>query len=138
MDHFGIGIALRGMLSAYRAAARRSGRTTSLVDSVKNGDRIVFAAHNEARHVEGLLRERKIEVKCVVVDPHSPYKILEHGSLSDDGRTIFDHHWLEQFYAIELDHAIEMVDRFERETSGHGAVHRETARQLWEASRWPR
>ena len=48
MDHFGIGAAMRGMFLNYMHSARRSGRTTSLVESVKDGDRIVFAERREA------------------------------------------------------------------------------------------
>ena len=40
MDHFGIGAGLTGAMDIYFHASRGTGRTTSLVDSVKEGDRV--------------------------------------------------------------------------------------------------
>ena len=54
MDHFGIGAAMRGMALTYIQSARRTGRTTSVVESVKDGDRIVFADRREAERVRRL------------------------------------------------------------------------------------
>ena len=61
MDFFGIGTALQGSAQIYFRSSRTTGRTTNLVDSVKEGDRIVCASGDEARHVERLLHERKME-----------------------------------------------------------------------------
>ena len=47
MDHFGIGAAFRAMANVYITSARRTGRTTSLLESLKDGDRVVFASSRE-------------------------------------------------------------------------------------------
>ena len=43
MDHFGIGAALLGAANIYFNSARQTGRTTSLIESVKDGDRIIVS-----------------------------------------------------------------------------------------------
>jgi hypothetical protein len=136
MDHFGIGAAMRGMLLNYQHCARRTGRTTSLVESVKDGDRIVFADRREAERVERLLKERAIDVACIVVDPNNPGRLMERPSLSDDRRTIFDHTWVELFYQQAIERAAADIDYLQRETSGRGEAHRNTARQAVELAKW--
>jgi hypothetical protein len=136
MDHFGIEAAMRGMLLTYQRCARQSGRTTSLVESVKDGDRIVFAERREAERVERLLKERGVKVACIVIDPNDARRLMERGSLSSDGRTIFDHTWVESFYAQAIDRAASDIDFLQRETSGYGEAHRETARRAKEIARW--
>lgn len=144
MDHFGIGAAMRAMLVNYSQSARRTGRTTSLLDDVEPGDRVVFANSKHAREFQQLLRERfrsmrvdpknAEQISCVVVDPKEPHKVFELGT--PKGRTIFDHTWIEMFYALEVDRAIAFIDKLQRETSGYGAAHRETARKAAELRRW--
>lgn len=130
MDHFGIGVALRSAAQLYYQMARRTGRTTSLIDSVKDGDRIVFAERRERDRVERLLKERKVKVKCIAVEPSRRHEIFH--SSTPEGRTIFDHSWVEQFYAMKLEEAAKEIDHLERESSGYGAAHRETARNFRE------
>jgi hypothetical protein len=136
MDHFGIGAAMRGMLLNYQYSARQTGRTTSLVESVKDGDQVVFATRQEAERVERLIKERGINVKCIVVDPKEPNRLMERATLHGYGRTIFDHTWVEQFYANAIEHAANVIDTLQRETSGYGEAHRETARRALEIARW--
>lgn len=120
MDHFGIGVAMRAMLLNYQHSARRSGRTTSLVQSVKDGDRIVFPSRREAERVERLLKARGVKVQCIVIDPKDPGRLVERDPLSGDCRTIFDHTWVEQFYTSAIERAESTIDYLQRETSGHG------------------
>jgi len=135
MDHFGIGAAVRAMMQIYQHSARRSGRTTSLVESVKDGDRIVFSDRREAVRVRRLCAERKASVECIVIDPHHPENLFgNHGT--SEGRTIFDHTWVEQFYLAAIERAQADIDHLERETSGYGAAHRETRRCAEELMRW--
>ena len=113
-------------------SARRTGRTTSLVESVKDGDRICFACNTEARRVEQLLRERGVQVACIVVDPKSPQDIFGYGT--SQGRTIFDHDWVEQYYLAAIEHASVSIDHFQGNASGYGEAHRATRRRAEE--RW--
>lgn len=134
MDHFGIGAAMLAMSAVYTTATRRSGRTTSLIEDVKDGDRIVFAHSHEAQRVERILLERGLKVQCIVVDVRDPHQLLRRGT--SQGRTIFDHSWIEEYYNGTIKHAAETIDRMERETSGYGEPHRETQRRAIELAKW--
>ena len=134
MDHFGIGQAMTGMVRTYFMSARRTGRTTSLVESVKDGDRIVFSNAREMDRVKRLLRDRGAKVECIVIDPLSPERICERGP--SQGRTIFDHTWVELYYSALIDGGQRGLDRLEREASGHGEAHRETKRAADEMMKW--
>jgi hypothetical protein len=127
MDHFGIGAVMKNMVRMYSQVARRTGRTTSLVESVKNGDRIVFDSAAEAERVRHLVRERGATVECIVIPVDDVRRLFERPP--SEGRTIFDHTWIEQFYQREIDKCAAHIDTFERESSGYGAAHRETKRR---------
>lgn len=134
MDHFGIGQAIKGMAIVYFQSSRKTGRTMSLIESVKNGDRIVFADSWEADRVQKLCKERDIEVRCVVIDPQTPERIFEREPAL--GRTIFDHGWIQQYYMNAINHCEQNIDRMERQTSGYGEAHRETRRKAEEMAKW--
>lgn len=133
MDHYGIGTALRGAANILFQSARRTGRTTSLVESVKDGDRIIFANALEAERVRRLCLERGVKVECIVVPPSNPVEVFDRPTA--EGRSIFDHTWVEQFYLDGLARLESDINTFERETSGYGAAHRETKRQFEEAAK---
>ena len=77
MDFFGIGAAYKAMAQVYSMAARRSGRTTALLNSLKDGDRVIFAKNEEADRFRRLAKHRGIEIKCVVVPVNQPEKLFE-------------------------------------------------------------
>lgn len=134
MDQFGIGAAIGALVSIYSRSSRGSGRTISLVESVKDGDRICFSTWQEAERVNRLLSERGVKVECIVIDPNRPESLMHRGT--SQGRTIFDHSWVEQFYANAVERAQKEIDELERQTSGYGEAHRETRRSAEEISRW--
>lgn len=134
MDHFGIGAAVRGAAIIYMQSARQTGRTTSLVESVKDGDRIIFGDGREAKRVERLCKERGVKVECVVVSPKEPEGVFDRGT--PQGRTIFDHSWVEQYYLNAIEQAQGDIDRLERQASGYGEAHRETRRRAEEIAKW--
>jgi hypothetical protein len=134
MDHFGIGAAARGMFEAYVATSRQSGRTASLLDSLKDGDRVVCPTLNETTHLRRGLAERGLKVDVLVVAPHDAHRLFELGT--SKGRTLFEHTWVEQFYRDALARSAVAIDGFQRELSGHGEAHRETERQARARSAW--
>ena len=134
MDHFGIGSAVKSVAEVYFRSARRTGRTSSLVASVKNGDCIIFIDSREADRVKRLCRERGVEVECIVIDPKQAEQVYERKPLP--GRTIFDHSWVEQYYRIAIDRAQQSIDCLERETSKHDETYWETRLQMEEMIRW--
>jgi len=139
MDLFGIGQALRACAEIYFRSARGAGRTTAMLESVKDGDRIIFADCNEADRVRGLCRERELDVECIVISVNYPEKIFERCPCH--GRTVFDHRWVEDRYILAIERCEKDIDFFARESSGYGEAHRETAREAtehlaWENSKW--
>ena len=134
MDHFGIGQALKGMARVYFQAARGTGRTTSLLESLKDGDRVCCVNGKEADRLTRMLRERKVDAQAIAVDPNTPERIFERGT--PKGRTIFDESWIEQYYLRALEAAARDIDHLQREASGFGTAHIETREAAREASMW--
>ncbi|OYY46273.1 MAG: hypothetical protein B7Y56_03210 [Gallionellales bacterium 35-53-114] len=134
MDHFGTGAAMQGMAQMYFRSARQTGRTTSLVESVKSGDRIIFADSQEAERVRRLCLARGVKVDCVTVEPKTPERVFARGT--PEGRTIFDHSWVEQFYLYAIEQTMRDIDHLERQSSGYGAAHRETKYEMEEITKW--
>lgn len=134
MDHFGIGQAMQGMARIYIQSSRRSGRTTSLVESLKDGDRVCCATQREAKLLHQLLVERGLNVECIAVDPMSPGRLRERGI--SHGRTVFDHTWVEQYYIAALQRCQEEIDHLQQHMSGSETHHIETHRQSDYFTRW--
>ena len=84
--------------------------------------------------MERLLREQGVQVACIVVDPKSPQDIF--GSGTSQGRTIFDHGWVEQYYLAAIEKASFNIDQLQKNASGYGEAHRETRRRAEEMARW--
>lgn len=136
MDHFGIGYAMKSMISMYLASARGTEQTTSLVDSVKDGDRVVFVDMRHARRFKDLCKERGVNVETFVCDPREPDRLFAWGTVAGEGRLIFDHVWVGEFHRLSVDRACEDIDRFQSQFSGYGAAHRETARAARERQKY--
>lgn len=127
MDHFGIGAALLGAARAYFSGARQSGRTTSLVESVREGDRVVCANVQTAEQLRRLLRARDLAVEVVMIPVGEPERLFHLGTSA--GRTLFDHVWIEDYYLAELQRAAATVDELQRQASGFGTPHVQTREQ---------
>ena len=136
MDHFGIGQAVKGAVKVYFMSARQTGRTSSLVESLKNGDTVVFANTREEKRVRNFCKERDIKINTIVTSPKNPSEVF--GKITvGKGRTIFDHSWVEQYYMNAIERAQSEIDHFQRETSGFGMAHIETKMQAMEMRKWP-
>lgn len=134
MDHFGIGQAMKGMARCFFQASRGTGRTTSLLESLKDGDRVCCVNSQEADRLKRMLRDRKVDAQVIAVDPKTPERVFERGT--PKGRTIFDESWVEQYYMRALEAVAKEIDHFQREASGFGAAHIETREAVREASKW--
>ena len=102
-DHFGISRALISATRIYFNCSRNSGRTTSLVESLKEGDRVVFTNVREAERVLRLAKQRGVSITYLVNNPKEPGDFLRNSEMP--GRTIFDHSWVENFYLNRLKEA---------------------------------
>lgn len=134
MDIFGIGSAVKAALGMYRSVSRGTGRTTAMIWSLKPGDRIIFTNGNEATRVKRLCYERDIEgVEFVVVSPKDPQEIFNRGT--PQGKIIFDHTWVEEFYQDAIERAEKNINYFQKECSGYGEEHIKTKLAAKEYSR---
>ena len=136
MDHFGIGTGVLGAVETYITAARQTGRTTSLLESLRDGDRVVCRTQGEANDLDMRCQERGLKVAFLVVPTYAPNQVFSLGKGTSKGRTLFDHGWLEDYYKRLIRDAQAAVDFVQRETSGYGTAHLETKRQALEAARW--
>jgi hypothetical protein len=132
MDQFGISTAMRSMVEVYFTTARRTGRTTQMLDSLKDGDRIVCIDLREAQRLQNLLAERELKVKVLTCHPDNPRDLFSVGT--PEGRTVFDHSWVEQYFRNTLARAEADIDKLQTELSGYGEAHRVTARKA--AAAW--
>ena len=136
MDFFGIGQAVQAALFIYFQASRATGRTTSLLESVKDGDRIVFANFKEADKFNRLCLERGVKVECIVVLVADISRLFERGP--SQGRTIFDHGWVQEYYLKVVEGCGKDIREFETLSSGCKDPYRETRRKAMELSKFNR
>ncbi len=80
MDLFGIGSGVKGAVAVYFRAGRQSGRTEAMLDALKDGDRVVFATHDEAKHFERRAKGRGLSLSVIVSPPSDGNAIYRHGS----------------------------------------------------------
>lgn len=117
MDHFGIGAAMKAAAMIYGQAAKQTGRTTSLVESLKDGDRVVFVSQGDAIRFRNICLSRGLKVECVVISVEDPHELMQRNQ--SEGRTLFDHAWVELFYLRRIELAAEAIDRMQQESSNH-------------------
>lgn len=137
MDMFGIGNAIKASLQIIGITARQTGRTTLLVESLKDGDRVLTPTDREAARLRALIAERRVSAEVVVV---SAQRFAEYvhttGSLPGEGRLCLDHTLVEDIYRRNIEGTEEFLDTAVKRLSGYGAAHRETRRRAEEMTRW--
>lgn len=134
MDMYGISNAITGGLHIYFQTSRGSGRTASLVESVKDGDCICFMDHKEASRVERLCQERGINITYMVVDPRNISDAFKRGP--SKGRFIFDHSWVEVYYLHHNENLRRELDAVAQQLSSDKEPRKKTRRQNLENSKW--
>ena len=108
MDHFGIGAGVEGAVRIYLQSARRTGRTQALLESLKDGDRVIFLNRNHADMFKRLCLDRGLDVECVVSPIKDPGEVLARGVAR--GRAIFDHCWVEALYEQKVEEGHRLLD----------------------------
>ena len=115
MDHFGIGNTIRSTIEVCMGLARRTGRTTLLLNTVRNGDRVIFRTCAEAKYFENLCNDRGIAVECIVVGEARAEHMLLGRKPPKSGRTICDHTWVEQQYIDAIASVRDRIDKLEED-----------------------
>ena len=99
-DEYGLFSAVKAGLHTFSMMARRTGRTTRMIERIKDGDILICSTSDERRDIERGLREAgKDKVKIVVQDPT---KRFDNPALRTNGEVHFDHWWVEQRIADAL------------------------------------
>lgn len=111
-DFHGIGNAVKGAAEVVFITGRQTGRTTLMLRSLQPGDRVICLTENEADH---LRRRAKAEgIKCVTFESvplDALQRIREKKRV--EGRTFFDHNWVEHFYKLRLEQTAQDIRAFE-------------------------
>jgi len=118
MDAFGFGAALRGVAKVYFISARRSGRTTALVESLKDGDKVICRSHMEGNSIKDLCKRRGVEIEICAVNPAEWANIYQVPPAKR--RMVFDHTWVEEFYLQQIEDMGKFFERVQQERSGSG------------------
>ena len=129
-DLWGIGSSLQGAAHVFFMTSRRTGRTEHLIASLNDGDRVVFFDPQEAERIQRRAKERGVTIDTVVMKTKDPHRVFEHNT--PQGRTIFDHSWVEQYYLAALEDAQARLSSATVESSGYGPKHRETRNRFAE------
>lgn len=112
-DFYGIGPAVQAAADVYFAAARRSGRSARLVESVRDGDAVVFLNKADQRRFERDLAEsgRAPDVRLTVSGP-GHMRVLYQWYLDlrpKPSRILFDHRFLQEWYQSEVERIRQQV-----------------------------
>jgi hypothetical protein len=111
MDFFSIGTTLQTAMQMYSQVARTTGRTTKLLNILKDGDRVVFINETHVQLFQNQLRERNLKTTCTSINPRYPEQLLQRAPCS--GQTYFDHVWVEEFYKLAIERASVDIDYFQ-------------------------
>lgn len=115
MYHKQVDAALKSMLQIYFSNARSSGRTSAMINSLKDGDVVIFADDREARRVKRLAAQRGIHIATSTARLDRPEYYADK---IKGGRVVFDHEVIEAFYLREINHCTAFLDRLLEELSG--------------------
>lgn len=133
MDFFGIGQAVKGCVATYFQCARGTGRTNSMIESLKDGDRVIFTNRNEADRVKRMARELGVSIETMVKNP-AQFTISDIGT--SQGKTVFDHSFVEEYHRIGIERSIKDIDQMQEHLSGYGVKHVETKLKAKEMKMW--
>jgi len=109
MDIYGIGNAMILAAETYSQTARRTGRTTTMIKTLRDGDRIICHSQNYANMLAHECCRLGIGARVIVVDPTDRLK-LSSIDVNLSGKTIFDHVWVELAYAAAIRDCQRMID----------------------------
>lgn len=127
MDTFGIGNAIKTSLNLVENAARRTGRTSRLLESLKTGDRVFVLHAAEGEKIRRLAHEAGKDISFTVVDPANVGEYL-YGSKD---RIKLDHSLVSAMYEYQVKATEAFIDRVENANIQEHRYFRAT----WEPSR---
>ena len=124
MDMFGIGNALQANAELLFQMCRRTGRTTIMLSSLKDGDRVIVLDQTEGVRLKRLLAEQRLNVEILVCPPDCWYTLA--GRPKSIGRTVMSHEFVEAFYRSAMKQAACDLDMVASRLSGDSSTLRAT------------
>lgn len=115
MDEYGIGSAASMGLHLYEASSRGTGRTTRMVERLRDDDQVVCRSAKEAERIRRLLKDAGKSTKVVSVQHASD---LYDRTQRAKGRTYFDHDWVHQYFVDAVKDAEDNLRRHADRLSG--------------------
>jgi hypothetical protein len=111
MDKYGFCGYVRNLVNRASDDLRGTGRTTSMLDRMKDNDVGVFASHVEARRFVALAKSCGKDVLVTVVDPKEPVEFSR--PLSRDTQFVLDHNWIEEYLQNTIQYVSERIGDIE-------------------------
>lgn len=100
---YGIKIALASYLRVWREAARRTGRTSKMLDGMESGQVVIVPpGENYRRYIQNMAQDKGL---CITVVSLSPSDPEAQNLRAMGGKYVFDHKFVEEFYECEIDRA---------------------------------
>jgi len=121
MDFFGIGNAIKACAKIYFRSAIQTGRTTALIHSLKEGDRVYFRKHEEAKWFERRLKDFGVQgVDCLAWSKIDVGVNFRQGKAK--GNAVLDHMLIEEMYLKAIDDCSRNIKGIEDELSTRSSV----------------
>lgn len=111
-DTFNIGFACQAGLQLYRSMGQQTGRTERMLRNLQPHDTVVVTSELHAKLIKAKIGFPEGAIDVLVLDPTAPDPLARAGGRSL-GRAYFDHTWIEQFYAHQLDLMAKDMQAFE-------------------------
>lgn len=119
-DIFGIGAGIRSVISIFLSNARGTGRTTFLVNGLRNGDLVIVSNENTGSRIErafmNLESRRGERIHWKVVKPGNFHEIRFNPN--NRGRLVFDHVWVELTYKQAVEDVEHKISQIQKHASG--------------------
>jgi hypothetical protein len=111
-DEYGMTAAAKTGLRIFEMSSRGSGRTARLVERVTDEDQIITPTREASDYIRHRLRDagKKTRVFTIPVDRFKP-------EYSANGRTFFDHTWIEQYMLQSICRAEDDIEAMQRAMS---------------------
>ena len=102
-DTFNIGFACQAGLQLYRSMGQQTGRTERMLRNLQPHDIVVVTSEMHAKLIKAKIGFPEGAVDVLVLDPKASDPLARVCDYRGRGRADFDHTWIEQFFAHQID-----------------------------------
>lgn len=120
MDIFGIGTALTAVFEVYKHSARQTGRTSHLVNHVRDGDTVIFSDNNHLNHFKKELNVKRgrIDINLIVCSIERDGDLDLRNVKPTQGQVFFDHEFIELYHQASIQWSINNLNKLSSHYSG--------------------